>query len=183
MIFEFSGQTPEFGTGVIVLPGATVIGRVSLGAESSVWFGAVLRGDVEEIRVGPRTNLQDRVVVQVATETGATIVGADVTIGHAAVLHGCRVGDLCLVGIGAILLDGSELGEESILGAGSLVPPGTRLAPGHLHLGNPVRTIRPLRPEERQHLRDSAARYVHLAKRYREIAINPVLEPAVSPTR
>ncbi len=168
MIYEFGGHAPVRGAGALVVPEATVIGRVELGACSSVWFGAVVRGDVEAIRIGADTNLQDRVVVHVATDTWPTLVGREVTVGHAAVLHGCTIGDRCLIGIGAILMDGSELGEESILAAGALVTPGMKLPSGHLHLGSPARTVRPLRPEERTHLRESAARYVRLAQRYQE---------------
>ncbi len=182
MIYEFAGHAPVLGAGALVVPEATVIGRVELGACSSVWFGAVIRGDVEAIRIGAESNLQDRVVVHVATDRWPTLVGCEVTVGHAAVLHGCTVGDRCLVGIGAILMDGSELGEESILAAGALVTPGMKLPPGHLHLGSPARTVRPLRAEERTHLRESAARYVRLAQRYRDGGFK-VLPAVPSPIR
>jgi carbonic anhydrase/acetyltransferase-like protein (isoleucine patch superfamily) len=149
------------------MDGATVVGDVEIGEDSSVWPGVVLRGDVNFIRVGARTNLQDGTVVHVTTATHPTVVGDDVTVGHRAVLHGCVIHDRCLVGIGAVVLDGAVVGPDAMVGAGALVPPGAVVPPGMLFLGAPARPKRPLTPDEVAGLRRSAASYVELAARYR----------------
>jgi carbonic anhydrase/acetyltransferase-like protein (isoleucine patch superfamily) len=149
------------------MEGATILGDVELGEDASVWPGVVLRGDVNFIRVGARTNLQDGTVVHVTTATHPAIIGDDVTVGHRAVLHGCTVEERCLIGIGAIVLDGAVIGPDAMVGAGALVPPGAVVPPGTLVLGAPARPKRPLTPEEIEGLRRSAAHYVELAGRYR----------------
>jgi carbonic anhydrase/acetyltransferase-like protein (isoleucine patch superfamily) len=171
MIRALAEREPRLDPSAIVLEGATVIGRVTIGPQSSVWFGAVVRGDVEDVTIGARTNLQDRAVIHVTTDRFATRVGDEVTIGHAAVLHGCTVGDRVLIGIGAIVLDGAEIGADSMIGAGALVTPGTKVPPGHLALGSPARVKRPLEPAELEHLKRSAANYVALAARYRALGV------------
>jgi len=171
MIFAFGGHEPAIDPSAVVFAAATVVGRVTLGAQASVWFGAVVRGDVEAIAIGARSNVQDRAVIHVTTDRFATCVGDDVTLGHAVVLHGCTIGNRVLVGIGAIVLDGVEIGDDAMVGAGSLVTPGTKIPAGHLALGSPARVVRPLRPAERQHLKTSAVNYARLAARYRELGI------------
>ncbi len=148
-------------------PGATLIGDVEVGADSSIWFGSVVRGDIYPIRIGARSNLQDLCVVHVTAGRHAAHIGDEVTVGHRAVVHGCRVGDGALIGIGAVLLDGVEIGEEALVGAGSVVAPGTRVAPGTLILGVPARVVRPLTPEERRVQRERARSYVETAAGYR----------------
>ena len=144
-----------------------VTGDVELGPESSLWFGTVVRGDVNTVRIGARTNVQDGTVIHVTTRTHPTVIGDDVTIGHRAVLHGCTVHDRCLIGIGAIVLDGAVVGPDAMVGAGALVPPGAVVPPGTLVMGQPARPRRPLTPEEIAFLRTSAANYVSYAARYR----------------
>jgi carbonic anhydrase/acetyltransferase-like protein (isoleucine patch superfamily) len=143
-----------------------VIGDVVIGPDSSVWFGAVVRGDVHRIRIGARTNLQDHCVVHVTRDRFATEIGDEVTVGHRAVVHGCRVGDGALIGIGAIVLDGARVGEEALVGAGALVAPGAEIPAGALALGVPARVVRALSAEERAAQRARAAEYVETARRY-----------------
>ena len=143
-----------------------VIGDVVIGPDSSVWFGAVVRGDVHQIRIGARTNLQDHCVVHVTSGLYAAQIGDEVTVGHRAVVHGCRVGDGALIGIGAIVLDGARVGEEALVGAGALVAPGTEIPAGALALGVPARVVRALSADERAAQRARAAEYVETARRY-----------------
>lgn len=164
MILEYQGVAPRLGRDVFVADGATVLGRVGLGDGASVWYGCVLRGDVGSIEVGARTNVQDLSVVHVTGGKFDTRIGADVTVGHRAILHGCTVEDLVLVGMGAILLDGVHVERECLIGAGAVVTPGTRIPRGSLALGSPARVVRALRSEELQQIRDSGAHYVALAR-------------------
>jgi carbonic anhydrase/acetyltransferase-like protein (isoleucine patch superfamily) len=143
-----------------------VIGDVVIGPDSSVWFGAVVRGDVHRIRIGARTNLQDHCVVHVTRDRFATEIGDEVTVGHRAVVHGCRVGDGALIGIGAIVLDGARVGEEALVGAGALVSPGMEIPAGALALGVPARVVRALSADERALHRARAAEYVETARLY-----------------
>ena len=171
MIAAFGERAPLVHDSAVVFAGATVVGRVVLGASSSVWFGAIVRGDVDDITIGARSNVQDRAVIHVTTKRFETRIGDEVTIGHAAVLHGCTVADRVLIGIGAIVLDGAEIGSDCMIGAGALVTPGTRIPSGHLAIGSPARVKRPLEPAELEHLRRSANNYVLLSARYRELGI------------
>ncbi len=138
------------------------MGDVVIGRESSVWFNVVIRGDVNFIRIGDRTNIQDGTVIHVSRETHPTILGDEVTVGHNVTLHGCTVGARCLVGIGAVILDGAELGEESMVAAGSVVSPGTIVPPRSLVMGAPARVKRTLTDAEVQGLKRSAENYVSL---------------------
>lgn len=167
MILSHDGRTPELAADVYVQATAMVIGDVVIGDESSLWFYVVLRGDVERIRIGRRTNVQDHTMIHVANGRWPTIVGDDVTIGHRVVLHGCTVGNAALIGIGAIVMDGAEIGEEALVGAGALVAPGTKIPPRMLALGSPAKPVRELRAAEIAHLHDSAALYVGNGKSYR----------------
>lgn len=167
MIVRLGDQEPKLGRDVFVEETARVIGDVELGDEASVWFQAVLRGDVERIRIGARSNVQDHVTIHVTGGRWPTIVGAGVTIGHRVVLHGCKVGDGALVGIGAIVLDGAEIGAEAMVGAGAVVPPGAKIPPRTLALGTPARPVRDLRGDELEHLERSAENYVEYSRRYR----------------
>jgi carbonic anhydrase/acetyltransferase-like protein (isoleucine patch superfamily) len=145
-----------------------ITGDVVVGAESSVWFGSVLRGDVHAIRVGARTNLQDHCVVHVTRERFPAWIGDEVTVGHRATVHGCTVRDGALVGIAAVVLDGAEVGEEALVGAGALVPPGAKIPARHLARGVPARVVRPLTAEEVQRQRERALEYVATARAYAE---------------
>lgn len=166
MILPFQQHEPKIAEGVFVAPNATVIGRVTLAEQSSVWFGAVLRGDGNDIRVGKRSNLQDQVVVHISTKDGPTHIGEDVTVGHCAVIHACTIGDRVLVGTGAIVLDHAVIEDDCMIAAGSLLTPGTRVPSGHLVLGAPAKVVRALRPEEIERLRVSAANYAALSATY-----------------
>lgn len=166
-VAPFRGVAPRLHATVLVMEGGMVIGDVEIGEGSSVWPGAVVRGDVHQIRIGARTSLQDGAVVHVTTDRFGTTIGDDVTVGHAAVLHGCTVKDRCLIGIGAVVLDGAVVGPDAMVGAGALVTPGTVVPPGTLALGSPARVKRQLTADEVAGLRTSAAHYVELAARYR----------------
>lgn len=168
----FEGHAPRVPASAYVDAQALVLGDVELGADSSVWPMTVLRGDVHAIRVGARTNLQDGSVVHVTHDCKyspggfAAAVGDDVTVGHRAVLHACAIGDRCLVGMGAVVLDGAVVGAETMLAAGCLVPPGKELDGGGLWVGSPARRLRALTDAERGFLRYSAAHYVELKNRF-----------------
>lgn len=157
---------PRLDPTAFVVANATVVGEVSLGAEASVWFGAVLRGDINRIEIGPRSNIQDGVIVHVADEFPA-IVGELVTVGHAAILHACTVSDEVLIGMGAVILDGAEIGARSIIGARTLVTAGMKIPPGSLVLGSPGKIVRPLSTAEQTGLKRWATKYVEAARRYR----------------
>ena len=171
MIVTFGEFTPKLGTEVFVHSSAHVIGDVEIGDSSSVWFHVVIRADVERVRIGRASNIQDHSTIHVNHDRHATIVGDGVTVGHRVVLHGCRVGDYALVGIGAIVLDGADIGSETLVGAGALVPPGMKVPPRTLVLGSPAKVVRELRTEEIARLHDSAERYVGYAKSYRDRGI------------
>jgi len=167
VIRAFKGTMPQLGEGVFVAPNAEVIGDVVVEAGASVWYGAVLRGDVEKIRIGSETSIQDNTVIHVDSSGYSTVVGDRVTVGHNVILHGCRVGNDALIGMGSIVLNGAEVGEGAMLGAGSVVTPGTKIPPGMLALGSPARVKRPLTDEEKQHNREGMERYVRLGGEHR----------------
>ena len=164
----FQGVTPAIDDGVLVDDTALVIGDVKIGADSSIWPMTVVRGDVNKIRIGTRSNIQDSSVVHVThphedmPEGHAVEVGDNVTVGHKVILHGCKVGDHCLVGMGSTIMDGAVLEPYVLLGAGSLVSPGKVLEGGYLWLGSPVRKVRPLSDDERKWIKYSAQHYVDL---------------------
>src|SRR5512134_3805084 len=168
VILPYDGKAPRVAASAFLAEGSVVVGDVAIGEESSVWFQTVVRGDVNHIRIGARTNVQDHSVVHVTGGTHPTVIGDDVTVGHRVVLHGCTVKDRCLVGIGAIVLDGAVLEAESMVGAGALVPPGMVVPSGKLVLGSPARVKRDLTAEEIAFFRNSAARYAGYAARYKQ---------------
>ncbi len=156
-------RKPDTAAARFVARNATVIGDVVLGRDSSVFYGAVLRGDIHEIRVGEGTNIQDNAIVHLADEYGAYI-GAWCTIGHAAIVHACTIGDECLIGMGATILDGAKIGARSIVGANSLVPQRFECPPGSMVYGSPAKVVRPLTAAEQATLRPWAEKYVEVAK-------------------
>jgi carbonic anhydrase/acetyltransferase-like protein (isoleucine patch superfamily) len=166
VIRPFKGIHPRVGDGTFVAETAVLVGDVVIGARSSIWYGAVVRGDVFHIRIGDETSVQDNSVIHVTTGRNATLVGDRVTIGHSVNLHGCTIADRCIIGMGSIILDSAEIGERCIVGAGSLVTPGTRIPPCTLALGSPARPKRDLTPEELAWLEVSAKHYVELARVY-----------------
>ena len=165
-LHPYRGQLPVVSPGAFVAPSADVIGDVEIGAESSIWFGAVLRGDMMPIRIGARTSVQDNSVIHTTGGWAPTVVGDDVTVGHGVILHGCTVGSRVLVGMGSILLDGATVGSDVLLGAGSLVPQRKVIPDGVLAYGRPAKVIRELREEELERVRDAARRYVVLSREY-----------------
>jgi carbonic anhydrase/acetyltransferase-like protein (isoleucine patch superfamily) len=166
MILRFQNQSPVLARECYVAENATVIGRVVLGSQSSIWFGAVLRGDIESITIGERSNVQDNTVLH--TSRGKpVVVGQGTTVGHNATLHGCSVGDNCLVGMGAILLDGCKIGDNCIVAAGALVKQNQKVPSGSLVVGAPARVIRRLSDDEISSLWKQANRYVVLQSCYR----------------
>ncbi|WP_437923952.1 gamma carbonic anhydrase family protein [Sorangium sp. So ce291] len=181
LVLDLDGVSPRLGRDVFLAPNATVIGDVELGDEASVWFGAVLRGDIGAIRVGPRTNVQDLACLHLTSGVSQTIIGADVTIGHGAILHGCLVGDGCLIGMGSILLDNVEIGEGSVVAAGAVVPPGKVFPPRSLVRGNPARLLGEVRPDQAELGRMGAASYVENARRFRAaLAASAAGEPSAA---
>lgn len=146
---------------------ATVLGDVHLGPQASVWFGVVIRGDTEEIRIGARTNIQDNSVVH-ADPAYPTHIGEDVTVGHRAIVHGAKVGDRCLIGMGAIVMNGAIIGEDSIVGAGALVREGMIVPPGSLLLGIPAKVVRQLDEPQKQLNKMSAIHYVESGQAYKK---------------
>lgn len=164
-IESYEGIFPVIHGSVFVAASADVIGRVTLHEESSVWYHATLRGDINEIVIGPRSNVQDNVVIHLADDYGCH-VGELVTVGHSAILHACTVKDEVLIGMGAIVLDGAVIGERSIIGAGALVTGGTVIPPGSLVLGSPGKVVRQLSPDEQAKVKSWAVKYVGGARRY-----------------
>ena len=160
MLIAYRGILPQVAVDAYVAPTATVIGDVQIGSEAGIWFGVILRGDVNAIRIGRRTNLQDGTIVHVTSGTHPTVIGNGVTVGHGVKLHGCTIADGCLIGIGAIVLDGAVIGEHSLVASGSLVVPGTIVPPRSLVIGSPARVKRILNEQEEEHLEQLAARYV-----------------------
>ena len=164
LLLPYLDQRPVVPASAWVAPGAQLIGNVELGSEVSIWYGCVLRGDVERIRIGDRTNVQDLCVLHVTRDRFSTEVGDEVTIGHRAVVHGCRVGDGALVGIGAVVLDGAEIGEQAWVGAGAVVAPGAMIPPRMLAVGTPARVVRELSPDDLDVQRQRTLSYIQLAK-------------------
>jgi carbonic anhydrase/acetyltransferase-like protein (isoleucine patch superfamily) len=171
-IRAFNGKHPTIGNAAFIDDSAVVIGDVHLGDDVSIWPMAVVRGDVERITIGNGTNVQDGSVLHVShfgkfTDRGHPLaIGKGVTIGHRAVIHACTIGDYCLIGIGAIIMDDVILEDYVMLGAGALVPPGKKLASGYLYMGSPVRQARALTDTEKEFLEYSAQHYVHLKNEY-----------------
>lgn len=168
---RFLRRSPVLGKGVYIARGAVVLGDVTLGDYSSVWYNAVLRGDINRIVVGHHTNIQDAAVLHLADEFPC-ILGNYVTVGHSAVVHACRVGDEVLIGMGAVILDGAIIGEQSVIGAKALVTQHTKIPPGSMVLGSPAKVVRPLTQKERRGLKAWAIKYVDNAAYCLENGIN-----------
>jgi len=158
----FLRKQPTLGEGVYIARTGVVLGDVTLGAFSSVWYNAVLRGDINRIVVGHHSNIQDNAVLHLADDFPC-LIGNCVTVGHSAIVHACTVGDECLIGIGATILDGAEIGEQSIVGANALVTQYTKIPPGSMVLGSPAKVVKALTPEQRAGLKYWAEKYVHNA--------------------
>ncbi|MDO8539445.1 MAG: gamma carbonic anhydrase family protein [Opitutaceae bacterium] len=162
------GRAPDIAKAAFVAPNATVMGNVILGAGSSVWYGCVLRGDINSISVGEGSNVQDGTIVHLADEYGVQ-VGSYTTIGHAAIIHACQIGNECLIGMGATILDGAKIGDRCIVGANALVTQRFVAPAGSMILGAPAKVVRPLTDEEQRSLRRWAEKYIEVAKTHREV--------------
>jgi len=176
MIKKYFSISPEIGQRSWVAENAMVIGKCKIGDDCSVWFGTIIRGDVNYIRIGDRTNIQDNSVIHVThSKTNnpddgyPTVIGDDVTIGHKVMLHGCKIGNSCLIGMNATLLDGSEIGEGSIVAAGSVVTQNKKFPPQSLIMGTPAKVVRKLTEEEITHIYQSAKNYVKYKDEYIEM--------------
>jgi carbonic anhydrase/acetyltransferase-like protein (isoleucine patch superfamily) len=165
-IVPHHGVTPSLAPSVFVADTARVIGDVEIGEASSIWYGAVVRGDVFHIRIGARVNIQDMTMIHVTTDRFATVIEDDVTVGHKAMLHGCTIRRGALIGMGATIMDQAVIGEEAMVAAGAVVTPGTEVPPRTLMVGAPARPRRSLSEEELDDLRRSASHYAALAQTY-----------------
>jgi len=167
VIRRYKEISPKIDTSAFIEESAQIIGDVEIGRDSSVWFNAVVRGDVNFIRIGERTNIQDGCVLHVTKGTHPLTLGNDITVGHAVTLHGCTIRDRCLIGMGAIVLDGADVGEDSIIGAGALVKEGMKVEPGTLVVGVPARVARKLNDEEKARIKRSAVNYINYSADYK----------------
>lgn len=166
-IERYEGIAPDIAPSAFIAASADVIGRVTLGEESSIWYNATVRGDINQVIIGPRSNIQDNVVIHVSDDL-PTELGELVTVGHSAILHACTVKDEVLIGMGAIVLDGAVIGERSIIGAGTLITGGTIIPPGSLVVGSPGKVVRTLSPDEQEKVKEWAEKYVVQSKKYLE---------------
>ena len=176
-ILPWNGVHPTIAEDVFIAPNATVIGDTEIGALSSVWFNVVLRGDVNFIRIGERTNIQDGTVVHVATDSYPTLIGNDVLIGHMAVIHACTLEDGCFVGMSATVMDGAVIEKGAMVAAGALVPPGKTVGAGQLWAGTPAKRVRDLTAEEKAEFPIQIQRYVELGQSYRDIVHRQAIRP------
>lgn len=165
-LLPYKGKSPLLAKGVFVAAGARLIGDLEIGEESSVWFNVTIRADCHYIRIGKRTNVQDNTVIHVTNSLYPTNIGDDVTIGHSAVLHGCEIKSMTLIGMGAVIMDGAVIPENSIVAAGSLVTPGKTFPPGHLIKGSPAKAVRELSKEELKSLEQSVTYYLEYKSHY-----------------
>lgn len=167
MILSFLNKTPQFNERNWIAPSADVIGDVHLGELASIWFNATVRGDVNYIRIGERSNIQDNAVIHVTNRVAPTIIGNDVTVGHSAVVHGCTIEDMVLVGMGAVILDHAVIGTETIIGAKALVTARTIIPPRSLVLGAPAKVVKTLTDDDVASIRAFAENYVKYSTIYR----------------
>jgi len=173
-IRDFEATRPILGKGVYVDPQAVMIGDVIIGEDSSVWPLTSIRGDVNKIQIGDRTNIQDNSTLHATHDSDyhpggiATLVGNDVTVGHQVILHACTIGDRCLIGMGSIIMDQAIVADDIIVGAGSLVTQNTQLESGYLYIGRPVKRLRALSDDEKAYIKYSAENYVRLKNRYQQ---------------
>jgi carbonic anhydrase/acetyltransferase-like protein (isoleucine patch superfamily) len=168
MLHTYQGMTPKLADRVFYVDSAEIIGDVEIGADSSIWFHVVIRGDVNFIRIGERTNIQDGTVIHVTHKINPTVIGDDVTIGHNVTLHGCKIGDRCLIGMGAVVMDKAVVEDDAMVAAGALVTPGTKVPSGTLYTGSPARYKRHLSDREIADLKQSALNYLNYTKKYQD---------------
>lgn len=172
MILNYKGNKPSISKDAFVAENATIIGSVEIMEDANIWFGTVIRGDVNKIKIGKGTNIQDNSTIHVnvegENESGSVLIGDNVTIGHNSVIHGCRIGNECLIGMGSIILNDAEIGDNTIIGAGSVVTSNKKIPSGVLCLGAPAKVIRELTKEEIEHIKESAKNYIAWSKEYTE---------------
>jgi carbonic anhydrase/acetyltransferase-like protein (isoleucine patch superfamily) len=166
-IITYQGVTPKIDPSVFIAEGAHIIGDVEIGKDSSVWFNTVIRGDVNYIRIGERTNIQDNTVIHVTNKRFPTHIGNNVTVGHSAVIHACTISDYSLIGMGAVVLDDAKVGKYTLIAAGAVVTMGMVVPEGMLAAGVPAKVVRPLTEEERKFLAQSAQNYIDYVATYR----------------
>jgi carbonic anhydrase/acetyltransferase-like protein (isoleucine patch superfamily) len=166
LVLPFNGLTPRIRKGVFLASGSVIVGDVSLGEQTNVWFNTVIRGDVHLISIGSRTNVQDNSTIHVTSNTGPTTIGDDVTIGHNCVIHACKIGNRALIGMGSTVLDGAVIEDECFIAAGSVVPPGKTMPRRMMCMGSPAKPVRPLTESEIGFLKKSAVDYVATALCY-----------------
>ena len=165
-ILTYKGIYPKIHESVFIVESAIIIGDTEIGEYSTVWFNAVIRGDVNYIRIGSRTNIQDLCMLHVTKNTHPLILGNEITVGHSVTLHGCTIKDRCLIGMGATILDGAVVGEDCIIGAGALVTEGAVIPPGTLAIGFPAKPKRDLTDAEKARIKQSAQNYIDYARTY-----------------
>ena len=165
MIKAYKDKAPVIQENCFIAETANIVGDVTIGSNSNIWYNVVIRADVNYVKIGENTNIQDNSVVHNSAGF-PTIIGDNVTVGHNAIVHACKVGNNTLIGMGSIILDGSEIGEETIIGAGALVAPGKKIPSGVLAVGSPAKVVRELTKEEKEGLRDSANKYVKISKEH-----------------
>ncbi len=166
VVLPYKGKSPRLDQGVFVASGAHIIGDTEIGEDSSVWFNVVVRGDCNFIRIGKRSNIQDNSTIHVTNSRFPTTIGDDITIGHGVILHGCKIENKCLIGMGAIIMDNVTIPERSLVAAGSLVTPGKTFSPGMLIKGNPARETRPLNEQELFEIERSVQYYLEYKRGY-----------------
>ena len=175
-LLPFNGVHPSCSSALFIAPDAWVTGQVTLAAESSIFFCAVLRGDIQAIRVGRGTNIQDHAMLHTSTGMGDCIVGDYVTVGHRAILHGCTVGNNCIIGMGATILDNAVIEDDCIIGANALVTMGTHIAKGSMVLGTPAKVTRKLRTDEIEQIKENALHYIGTARAYARICVSELAQ-------
>ena len=169
-IIPYRNVTPRFAPDVYVAPGASVIGDVEMAEQSSLWFNSVVRGDVNRVRIGARSNVQDGTVFHTATEDGPTLIGEDVVVGHQCLLHACILEDACMIGMGSVIMDYAVVESGAWVAAGALITPNKRVKSGELWMGRPAKFVRPVSDAEAEQIARTVANYVAHAKEY----INPL---------
>jgi carbonic anhydrase/acetyltransferase-like protein (isoleucine patch superfamily) len=168
MIKTFQGNTPSLHPSVFVSENVSIIGDVSIQSESNIWFGTVIRGDMNLITIGKRTNIQDNATIHVTSDTGPTIIGDEVTIGHNAIVHGCTIENRCLIGMGSVVLDNALVGEGAIIGAGAVVPPSKIIPPRTMWMGVPAKYVRDVSDSEFHDNVKNAQHYIDFANKFKE---------------
>lgn len=166
MVKDYQGISPKIDSTVFIAESADIIGKVTIEKNANIWYNVVIRADEQDIIIGENTNIQDGSVVHVGNES-TTVIGKNVTVGHKALIHGCKIGDNTLIGMGSIVLDNAEIGDYTLLGAGSLVPPGKKIPSGVLAMGSPAKVIRELSNEEKENLIKSALKYIETANNHK----------------